>query len=173
MGGLVTVGEEPEHSSNDDPTMTVPLDSGMGSGQVPPEVSCLYWLIKQVDDTIEETCQKTLEPKCAPNPRGTRWWNEECSAAHTIARSTNSSQEKKMAAVGLRKVIQKAKQDWVHVKLHEAVDTEDIWAMASHRKGRCTNIFLVLRNDNNTLTNKPTDKVDLSRLSTTPVSGCS
>jgi hypothetical protein len=41
--------------------------------------------IKAFNHAIEEASRKTLQPKRWPNPKGARWWNDECQAACNLA----------------------------------------------------------------------------------------
>jgi len=42
-------------------------------------------LVKDLNNTIEEACRKTLKLKRAPDPRGAAWWSEEYTRAHILA----------------------------------------------------------------------------------------
>jgi hypothetical protein len=86
------------------------------------------------------------------------WWNDECSAAHTLARTASTHEEKHKANKALRNTVAHAKRTWAHEQLHHATNSKDIWRLAKTRKGHTTNSFLALCDVTNTLVDKPDQK---------------
>ena len=109
-----------------------------------PHRDTVHDMLAAVNQAIEHTNKETLQPTCPPRPNGAQWWNNECSVAHTLARTATSPEERKRTVRHLKYTITKAKREWAHKRLHEAEDARDIWHMASICKGRWSNIFLAL-----------------------------
>ena len=90
--------------------------------------------LKLFDDAIQIASQRTLKPKRGLDPKGTRWWNDECSVAHTQA-WTATGEARHEVSLNLKRTVIAAKRKWAHDRLHHALDPADIWDTASHRKG--------------------------------------
>jgi len=87
-------------------------------------------LITDFDTLIQTTCKTTLKPRRNPHPKGARWWTDECTRLHTAAQSTPPGPSRKTASRALKNGIAQAKRNWAHDRLHQAVDAQDIWALA-------------------------------------------
>jgi hypothetical protein len=59
---------------------------------------------------IDEASCCTLKPNRVPDPRGVRWWNDACSVAHTLARTTPTGQQCHIAACNLWNTVANAKR---------------------------------------------------------------
>jgi endonuclease/exonuclease/phosphatase family metal-dependent hydrolase len=55
-----------------------------------PQGAPLDTLLQALETAIEDACKASLPPKRLPDPRGAPWWNDDCTAAHTIARSATN-----------------------------------------------------------------------------------
>jgi hypothetical protein len=118
-------------------------------------------LITDFNTHIQAACKATLKLQRNPHPKGARWWTDECTRLHTAARAAPPGPERKAATRALKNGISQAKRTWAHDKLHQAVDAQDIWALAKVRKGRATNAFPPLRDTDNTLVDNPTHKTQI------------
>jgi hypothetical protein len=118
-------------------------------------------LLADFDTHIQAACKATLKPRRNPHPKGARWWTDECTRLHTIARSAPPGPTRKAASKALKNGVSHAKRTWAHDKLHQAIDAQDIWSLAKVRKGRPTNAFPPLRDTDNTLVDNPTRKAQI------------
>jgi len=107
------------------PHSTVPVD---------PSIIChgvtahehLETLVKAFDNAVEEACKRTLKPKCAPNPKGTTWWNKKCTKAHILAHNAQDGAERHQATKALHNALANTKREWAHKHLNEAKKLENI-----------------------------------------------
>ena len=67
--------------------------------------------LRQYDAAIEQASRRTLPPKRMINPKGARWWNDACSAAHTLARSAVGNEARCSASKALNRTIGNAKRE--------------------------------------------------------------
>jgi hypothetical protein len=123
-----------------------------------PRRDTVHDMLATVNQAIKHMNKETLQPTCPPCPNGTRWWNNECSVAHTLTHTVTSPEEWKRTAHHLKYTVTKAKHEWAYKQLHEAEDARDIWRMASICKGRRSNIFPALRSTTGHLTHNPEEK---------------
>jgi len=65
--------------------------------------------LKPFNDAIEEASRRTLPPKRILDPKGARWWNDACSVAHTLARTTTGNTTRKAASLNLKRTVVQAK----------------------------------------------------------------
>jgi len=129
----------------------LPCSLIMDDDSEPQGIELLRNKIKQFNYVIKEASRQTLKPKQAVDPRGVQWWNDECSAAHTLARIASTHEEKCKANKALRNTVAHAKRTWAYEQLHHATNSKDIWRLAKTRKGHTTNSFPALRDVTNTL----------------------
>jgi hypothetical protein len=69
------------------------------------------------------TSHHTLKPNRIPDPRGARWWDNACSVAYMLARTTLAGQEQHKAARYLCNTVANAKRVWAHDQSNEVADT--------------------------------------------------
>jgi hypothetical protein len=112
--------------------------------------SSLDLSLQSFEHTIETTSHSTLKPKCLPDPKGSPWWNKECTTTHATIRTAINPTNRHKATKALCNTLTHAKRVWAHQKLHAMI-----------RKGRCTNLFPALRDTNNTLVTEPSRKMTL------------
>jgi hypothetical protein len=73
---------------------TAPLDlTGTPSGHESGAQESLDESLNLFNRAINEASRHTLKPNRIPDPRGARWWNDACSVAHTLARTTSAGRE--------------------------------------------------------------------------------
>jgi len=103
-----------------------------------PPISNIPTLIeatRHLHDDIDLASLKIF-PKCrSPDPRGVRWWNQDCAVALTLVYSSGGGQSKKDAIRYLRRTIANTKRVWAHEFLHHTT-SDNLWEAAAWRKGR-------------------------------------
>ena len=107
----------------------------------------LWRRLKAFDTAIETASKMTLKPRKNPDPRGVKWWNDECTAARTPVYHAPNGAARWQAFQELRHTIKRAKRTWGHKVLNGADGATYIWRMAKVHKGRINNIFPALRQD--------------------------
>jgi hypothetical protein len=131
-----------------------------------PSETCEARLMRRLqafDHTINTTNQKNLKPKRNPDPRGVRWWNEECTAARALVYHAPSGETRRQAFRELHHTIKRAKRTWADALLNNVDSAAYMWRMAKVCKGRVNNIFPALRHDDGSLAEHPREKLDLLR----------
>ena len=121
----------------------------------------LWQRLKAFDHAVDHANKTNLKPKKSPDPRGVKWWNEECTTARTLVYHAPNGEARRQAFRELRRTIKKAKRSWGHEVLNSADSAAHIWRMAKVRKGRATNIFPALRREDGSLAENPAEKLDL------------
>jgi len=106
--------------------------------------------LQPFDNTIAEASHCTLPSKQIPDPKGARWWNDACSVAHMLARTTIGRTARKAMSLNLKRTVVQAKWDWAHNYLHHATEATDIWRTAAIHKGCPSRLFPPLRREDST-----------------------
>ena len=129
----------------------------------------LWRRLTAFNNAIDTTNRTNLKPRKNPDPRGVKWWNDECTAARSLVYHAPTGEARRQAFKELRRTIKKAKRTWGHEVLNGADSAAYIWRMAKVRRGRATNIFPALRRDDGSLTENPQEKLDLLQARFFPV----
>ena len=98
------------------------------------DIPSLQLAAQSLHEDIDRASASVFPKRRAPDPRGVRWWNERCSAALTLVR-TSQGGDRRWAVRELRNVLGQAKRDWAHDYLHNATSTH-LWTAARWRNGR-------------------------------------
>jgi hypothetical protein len=70
----------------------------------------LWRRLKAFDQAIDNANKKNLKPKKNPDPRGVKWWNDECTAARTLVYHAPNGEARRKAFRELRRTIKRAKR---------------------------------------------------------------
>jgi len=103
----------------------------------PPSIHDIPSLItaaQRLHEDIDFASSRVFSKRRFPDPRGVRWWTQDCAAALTMVYSC-TGQPKKDAICHLRRTIAKAKRVWAHDFLHHTT-SDNLWEAAAWRKGR-------------------------------------
>ena len=100
----------------------------------PSDVDSLRAASVQLYSDIDAASASVFSKQKYPDPRGVRWWNQDCAVALTVVYASRG--EPRVQAVRtLRKTIANAKRTWAHDFLHHTT-SENLWEAAAWRKGR-------------------------------------
>jgi len=97
-------------------------------------ISALDAAAAQLHADINFASSRVFPPKCAPDPQGVRWWNQDCAVALSLVHSACGAAKVKPIK-HLRQTIAAAKRTWAHDFLHHTT-SENLWEAAAWRKGR-------------------------------------
>jgi len=87
----------------------------------------------QLHADIDLASSRVFSPHRAPDPRGIRWWDQDCTAALTAVYHSTSP-PRKLAVKALRRTIAASKRKWAHDFLHHTT-SENLWEAAAWCKG--------------------------------------
>ena len=96
----------------------------------PAPTASLQDLLDDFDHLVQAACKETLKPCRNPHPKGAKWWTDECTRLHTVVHTTPPGPQRKAASKAFKAGVTQAKCKWAHDRLHQAVDAQDIWALA-------------------------------------------
>jgi hypothetical protein len=105
---------------------------------IPPpaitDIPSLDSAANQLEHDINQVSSTLFNRRRSPDPRGVRWWNDECDAALSLVKIAKD-EERRHAATNLRHTILAAKRSWAQEAFDRA-QTSDLWSLARMRNGR-------------------------------------
>ena len=97
------------------------------------DIASLQAAADQLHNDINHASSTVFSPRRYPDPRGVRWWNQEC--ADKLTSVYHSVGTARVTAVrALRRSISHSKRVWAHDFLHHTT-SENLWAATAWRKG--------------------------------------